>query len=150
MKRTARVAGLALGLVLFWRLGVSAEVTGPVVGFVRVEVGMGPQHIEPTVRPFTPNEDETKAEMLTDYLGDEFIAASDAIEADWVGVAVTDNGADEVTMMWRDQDGQWRDLQGNETDPECENAHEFWLDLFFEANRPTETRELVLAGQVVW
>jgi hypothetical protein len=92
---------------------------------------------------------ETKAQVLTDYLGDKFASATDANAGDWIGFAGTQDGSGDVTMIWRDQQGQWHDLMGNAVDPVCVGVSGFWVDLAFDAT-DVQTRELVLCGQVVW
>ncbi len=135
--------GLALSVSTF------GEITGPVVGFVRLAVEPGPQQIEPSVRPRAPlaAEGETTAEVFSEYLGEQFRAGPDASEADWIGI---ENESDNVTMIWKDQEVQWRDLLGNAIEPEYVNASGFWLDLAFDEWTDGETRELVLSGEAVW
>ena len=140
-------------LILFSvRAAVFAEVTGPVVGFVRieVEVGKGPQRIEPAVRPSQTTDDETAAQALSDYLGEEFLSGDDAINADWIGLELDDDGVTDIAMLWKDQRGQWHDMLGNPVEPECTDASTFWLDLAFDETADAETRELVLSGEMVW
>jgi hypothetical protein len=148
------LGGFALGLALLFGHHAFAGIVGPVVGFQRVEVGTSSQWIAPTIQPFVPDSSigETKAQMLANYFGEELVAGSDADSSDWIGCANAQGRASSVTMIWRDQQGQWRDLLGNTLDPDCANVSGFWLDLVFGTTLSTnlQTRELVLSGQVVW
>jgi hypothetical protein len=146
--------GITLGLALVYGSWAWAEVEGPVVGFARLEVGIGSQWVTPTVQPFAPQADagETKAQVLTEYLGEEFVSAADVNDADWIGCGSTADGSGGVSMMWRDPQGQWRDSTGNAVDSACAGASGFWVDLVFDAGEWTgaQTRELVLSGEAVW
>lgn len=146
--------GVALGLALLVFNQVLADVTGPVVGFQKIEVGTGSQWITPTIQPFVPDTTvgETKAQALANYFGEDFVSNTNADSSDWIGCGSAQDTGSSVTMIWRDQQGQWRDLQGNALDPDCSNASGFWLDLVFGTTISTsiQTRELVLSGQVVW
>ena len=143
-----------MGLMLGCGSRAWAEVEGPVGGFVRVAVESGPQWVTPSVQPFAPetNAGETKAQVLTEYLGDEFVSATDANGADWIGFASAPDGSGAVAMIWRDPQGQWHDSIGNAVDPACAGVSGFWVDLVFDAVEWTgaRTRELVLSGQAVW
>jgi hypothetical protein len=147
-----RMAVVALGVGMCCVHQAWADVAGPVVGFVRVAVDPGPQWVAPTVQPFAPKTDEgeTQSQTLTDYMGNDFFPATNATNADWIGFASTEDG--DVTMIWRDQQGQWHDLLGNTVDPACTGASGFWVDLVFDADELNgmQPRELVLSGQVVW
>jgi hypothetical protein len=148
------LGGVALGLALLFGRQVLAEIDGPVVGFQRIVVGAGSQSIKPTVQPFIPDTSigETKAQALTDFLGEEFVSSTNADSSDWVGCANSQYNTNSVTMIWRDQEGQWHDLLGNALDPDCSGTSAFWLDLVFgsELSTSIQTRELVLSGQVAW
>jgi hypothetical protein len=152
------VVGIALGLMLVCG-STWAGVEGPVVGFVRLEVGPGTQRVEPTVRPWAPQTEqgETAGQALSDYLGEGFRSGTDASSiqngaslADRIGFVSEQDG--EVMLLWRDQQGQWRDLAGEAVEPPLVGADGFWLDLVFEAEESDgiQTRELVLSGEAVW
>jgi hypothetical protein len=97
--------------------------------------------------------------VLSDYLGEEFRSGTDASSvqngasnADLIGLVSEQDHTGNVTVIWRDQQGQWRDLAGEAVEPPIAGAAGFWLDLVFEAEESDgiQTRELVLSGQAVW
>jgi hypothetical protein len=131
-----------------------ADLAGPVVGFERIEVNPGPQWVAPTVYPFAPQTDEgeTTGQVLNVYLGDEFQSSTNVYSADWVGFGADQNGTGQVSMVWRDDQQQWRDLEGDDAEPDPTGALGLWLDLVFDPDESInpQTRELVLSGQVIW
>jgi hypothetical protein len=150
--RPRATVSIALGILSIWSVGgTSGEVTGPVVGFVRVEVTLETQWVGPPVRPWAPQTDagETAGQVLKDFLGEEFRSSTDAEGADLIGLE-TDDSPDEVSMMWRDTQGQWRDPSGEAVEPIFTEG--FWLELKLDPveSESGDTRELVLCGEAVW
>ena len=132
--------------ILIERTFARSEVTGPVVGFVRVTVAPGLQLVTPTVGPRRAAEGEKNGPILGEYVGEDFRTANDANEADWIGCT---SDRDDVVMMWRDTQGEWHDLLGNVVDPDCAGISSIWLDLVLDTSTGS-TRELTLSGEVIW
>jgi hypothetical protein len=147
-----RAAVIGLWLVLIGCVHCAwADVAGPVVGFVRVEVTSQTQWVQPPVQPSAAQTDagETAGQVLSDYLGEQFRSGADADAADWIGFESQD-APGRTSMVWRDTQGQWRDSDGETVEPSF--TEEFWLELVFDPGEleSGDGRELVLCGEAHW